>query len=245
MCEGSLDYIEGTNSMNYDKFIDWREKNVVNNIKNQGECAASWAFSAISSLESAYIIKYNKSIIFSEQYLIDNDNILKNGYNLGCNGGSVKNTFKWLKKQKLPLVFNEDIEYFGKQSLRREICYHSCDGINNNISIDKYVIIQSSNEKAMLSAIYKQPVSVSIDASTRDFYLYSSGTFTASCGINLDHSVNLVGYGTNENGDYYILRNSWGTSWGENGYMYLPRGNYNNGDGQCGVLLEGVYPIFN
>jgi len=250
---GSLDYVDGTNIINYDKFIDWREKKVVNNIKNQGECAASWAFSAIASLESAYAIKHNKLMTLSEQYLIDCDNILKGGYNLGCNGGSVKNTFKWLKKEKCPLVFdeeyNKDNAYIGRHSLRsrREVCYHSCNSINNttNASIDKYVIIQSADEEAMLSAIYKQPVSVSIDASTRDFYFYSSGTFTASCGVNLDHSVNLIGYGTNKNGDYYILRNSWGTSWGENGYMYLPRGDYNNGDGQCGVLLEGVYPIFN
>ena len=244
---GSIDYVEGVNIINYSKSIDWREKDVVNHIKNQGDCSASWAFSAIASLESAYAIKYNKLVSLSEQYLIDCDNILKGGYNLGCNGGSTKNTFKWLIKQKCQLIFSEefgkDNHYTGRYKLRsrKEVCYHTCD-INNN-SINKYVIIQSSDEEAMLSAIHNQPVSVSIDASTRDFYLYSSGMFTASCGTNLDHSVNLVGYGTNNNGDYYILRNSWGTSWGENGYMYLPRGEYNNGAGQCGVLLEGVYPI--
>ncbi len=240
---GTMDYIEGVTIINYEKSIDWRLKNAVNDIKNQGECKSSWAFSAISSLESAYALKYNKLINFSEQFLIDSDYILKGGYNCGCDGGSVRNTYRWLKKKGTYLI--QDYEYYGRNSNKPKKI-HNCDNactIIDNTTLNKYVLIQTNLDDAMLSALNEQPVSVSIDASTRDFYLYSSGLFTASCGINLNHAVNLVGYGSSDDGDYYILRNSWGTSWGDEGYMYLPRGDYNNGAGQCGVLLEGIYPI--
>jgi hypothetical protein len=237
---GTLDYIELFPNKFYPKTIDWRDNDVVTNIKTQGACSSSWAFSAISSLESAYAIKNRKLLTFSEQYLIDCDNILKNGYDRGCDGGTVKNVYKWLRDKRLFLV--EDYEDLIKTKTKS--CNKTCNIINNT-EVLKYVIIKPNSEDAMLTALSIQPVSVAIDASTRDFYLYSSGVFTASCGTNLNHAVNIVGYASNNYGDYYIIRNSWGTSWGDNGYMYLPRGNYNDGAGQCGVLMEGIYPILN
>ena len=103
-----------------------------------------------------------------------------------------------------------------------------------------------------MQVLSQQPVSVALEADQTGFQFYSSGVFTGSCGTTLDHGVGLVGYGVNttNNLSYYILRNSWGTSWGDNGYMYLGRGNdpatgepYNGGKGQCGVLSKASYPL--
>jgi C1A family cysteine protease len=92
----------------------------------------------------------------------------------------------------------------------------------------------------MMEALLQQPVSVAIEADQREFQLYKSGVFTGECGTSLDHGVLVVGYST----DYYIVKNSWGTTWGDNGYIYLGKGaQYNNGAGQCGVLLQASYPL--
>jgi hypothetical protein len=103
----------------------------------------------------------------------------------------------------------------------------------------------------MMTVLAQQPVSVGIEADQKEFQLYKSGVFTSnSCGKNIDHGVLLVGYGSSNGIDYYILKNSWGISWGDQGFMLLGKGfqpnsiiPYNNGAGQCGVLSQGSYPI--
>ena len=96
----------------------------------------------------------------------------------------------------------------------------------------------------MMTAISKQPVSIAIEADQREFQLYKSGVFTGVCGTKLDHGVLVVGYGSENGNDYYLVKNSWAESWGDAGYIKLGRGpNYNNGDGQCGILLQGSYPV--
>ena len=95
-----------------------------------------------------------------------------------------------------------------------------------------------------MAALAQQPVSVAIEADQRDFQLYKSGVFTGICGTNLDHGVLAVGYGRETGFDYYLVKNSWGTGWGENGYIKLGRGpEYNDGKGQCGILMEASYPV--
>ena len=95
-----------------------------------------------------------------------------------------------------------------------------------------------------MKAITLQPVSIAIQADQKDFQLYKSGVFTGGCGTSLDHGVLVVGYGSMDGNDFYMVKNSWGTTWGDNGYIYLGRGSeYNNGSGQCGMLMQGSYPI--
>ena len=110
-------------------------------------------------------------------------------------------------------------------------------------------VIPASDSQMML-AIVQQPVSIAIEADQREFQLYKSGVFTGTCGVNLDHGVLVVGYGTMDGNDYYLVKNSWGEFWGQDGYIYLGRGInpatgqlYNDGNGQCGILMEGSYPI--
>ena len=97
----------------------------------------------------------------------------------------------------------------------------------------------------MMTALSKQPVSIAIQADQKDFQLYKSGVFTGACGTQLDHGVLTVGYGSEDGGDYYLVKNSWSETWGDGGYIKLGRGKqYNNGDGQCGMLLQASYPSY-
>jgi C1A family cysteine protease len=102
----------------------------------------------------------------------------------------------------------------------------------------------------MMAALVKNPVSIAIQADQREFQLYQSGVFTGACGTKLDHGVLAVGYGNLNGVDYYLVKNSWSYSWGLDGYIMLGRGQnpetgaaYNGGDGQCGMLLQGSYPV--
>lgn len=227
--------------------IDWRDMGMVTSIKNQGQCGSCWAFSTVQSIESAMAIKYGSLYNLSVQQLVDCDNILNNGYDHGCEGGSMDIAFSWTIKNK-GLCLDTEYPYVSGTTTKRETC-QKCDNYYNS-NIINYIDILPNSDNAMMTALSFQPVSVAIEADQRDFQLYSSGVFTGKCGTKLDHGVGLVGYGTQDGLDYYILKNSWGTSWGINGYMYIGRGNdpltgqaYNNGAGQCGVLQQGSYPV--
>jgi C1A family cysteine protease len=95
----------------------------------------------------------------------------------------------------------------------------------------------------MMDALSKQPVSIAIQADQKDFQLYKSGVFSGSCGTKLDHGVLAVGYGSENGEDYYLVKNSWSSSWGDKGYIKLGRGSqFNGGSGQCGMLMQASYP---
>jgi C1A family cysteine protease len=213
--------------------VDWRTQGVVNSIKDQGQCGSCWAFSTVASVESAVAIKTGVLYSFSEQELVDCDTFL----NQGCNGGTMDAAFNWIGKQG-GLCTEADYPYVSGTTQKAGICKATCKPVSS-ATVKSHVDIQPNSDNAMMIAIAEQPVSVAIEADQRDFQLYSSGVFTAKCGTNLDHGVALVGYST----DYYILRNSWGTSWGDKGYMYLGKGSQYGTSGQCGVLMEGSYPI--
>ncbi len=229
--------------------VDWRTKGAVTPVKDQGQCGSCWSFSNTGALEGAYWLKYGKLMSFSEQELVDCSNLKNGGPNMGCNGGQISQTMDWIGKNG-GLCAEESYPYTSGVTKTGGTCNSkSCTAVSGT-KVASHTDVSPNSDSAMMSALALQPVSVGIEADQRAFQLYSSGVFTDSCGTNIDHAVLLVGYGHDDasNLDYYILKNSWGTSWGDQGYIYLGKGTdrsgktYNGGKGQCGVLMMGAYP---
>jgi C1A family cysteine protease len=109
--------------------------------------------------------------------------------------------------------------------------------------ISKFRDVPTNSENALMTAIVQQPVSVAIEADQNVFQFYSSGVLTAKCGTNLDHGVLAVGYGTLNNQDYWLVKNSWGEDWGMSGYILLGRGPQYGSSGQCGIQRDPSFPI--
>ncbi|XP_030749407.1 cathepsin L1-like [Sitophilus oryzae] len=211
------------------KSIDWRKKGAVTNVKDQGICGACWAFSVTGSLEGAYYLKHKKLVSFSEQQLID---CATEKYGLfGCNGGELDPAFQYIKENGAETESNYPFEMNDDQ------CHQ-----NNSLIVTKIksiVDVESKNEDALVAAVgLVGPISVAIDAEPIQFY--RSGIFQSeSCSqVELNHAVLAVGYGSKNGQDYWIIKNSWGTEFGENGYILMKRG-----VNQCGIALQPSYPV--
>ena len=221
--------------------VDWVKAGAVTPVKNQGQCGSCWSFSTTGALEGAYFNANGILDSFSEQQLVDCDNRQNGGKDMGCNGGLMDNAFSWIKKNG-GLCTEEDYPYVSGNTRTPGTCQTSCGLVDGSKIVSFYDVPPSSDEDMML-ALGKQPVSIAIEADQQSFQLYKSGVFTGSCGTKLDHGVLAVGYGSLNGEDYYLVKNSWGTTWGQNGYIMLGRGDeYNNGNGQCGMLMQASYP---
>jgi len=230
------------------KSVDWIAAGAVTNVKDQGQCGSCWSFSTTGALEGAYFNKFKKLVSFSEQNLVDCDTLKNGGRDHGCKGGLMDNAFQWIEKN-LGLCSESAYPYVSGQTKEAGTCKTTCTNIEGSQIVD-FIDVPPSSDNDMMMALTKNPVSVAIQADQREFQLYQSGVFTGMCGANLDHGVLAVGYGNLNGVDYYLVKNSWSYSWGQDGYILLGRGKnpdtgalYNDGAGQCGMLLQGSYPV--
>jgi len=215
--------------------IDWRNGPngvvAVNAVKNQGQCGSCWAFSTVASLEGQYAIQKNNLVNLSEQQLVD---CSRAEGNMGCNGGLMDNGFTYIKKAG-GLVAEDKYPYTARDGSCR---FNKSDAI---AQVTGFVDIRAGSESDLTSAVANVgPVSVAIDASNFSFQFYSSGVYNEPrcSSTQLDHGVTAIGYGTEDGTDYYLVRNSWGASWGLDGYIKMTR----NGNNQCGIASVASYP---
>ncbi|XVF27513.1 hypothetical protein REPUB_Repub14bG0114100 [Reevesia pubescens] len=213
--------------------LDWREKGAVTAIKNQGQCGCCWAFSTVAAMEGITQIKTGKLISMSEQQLLD---CSTNG-NRGCGGGWMTNAFKYIMENQG--ITSED--NYPYEQIQGTCAVEKAQSRVADIS--SYEEVPSNDEEALLKAVTNQPVSIAIDGSGLAFMNYAGGVYNGDCGTDLTHAVTIVGYGTSsEDGSkYWLIKNSWGESWGENGYMRIQR-DVDSPEGLCGLAKKASYP---
>lgn len=206
--------------------FDWTIKGVVTPVKNQQQCGSCWAFSVTGSTEGAWFLKTGKLVSLSEQQLVD---CSKPEGNKGCEGGLMDDGFKYIEEHGLCT----ESSYPYKATDRT--CQTGC---KSTVNVTSFVDVTPNDEDALQKAVYHTPVSVAVCATDSFWQFYSSGIITSSCCTNLDHGVLAVGWGTENNIEYWKVKNSWGITWGDKGYILLERGT-----NKCGIAKQSSYPV--
>jgi len=221
--------------------VDWREHNMVTEVKNQGSCGSCWAFSTVVSIEGQHAKATGKLVSLSEQNLVDcvKDVVLPNETQkccMGCRGGLMDDAFQYLiDKQGGAIDTEAAYPYKGYNGQ----CSFSAK--QSGATIQGWTGVPQGDEEALLDAVATVgPVSIGVDASV-GWQLYMGGIMRGLlCSSNpnrMDHGVAIVGYGTEKGKDYWIIRNSWGEMWGEKGYARIARGK-----NACGLANAASYP---
>jgi len=215
--------------------VNWVKKGYVTPIKNQQQCGSCWAFSATGSMEGAHFKATGKLVSLSEQQLVDCSDAEGN---MGCDGGLMDQAFNYTITNK-----GVDTEACYPYKAVDQKCMFNASCIGATIS--SYTDVPSGSEPDLTKAIATVgPISVAIDASQYTFQLYKSGIYyDENCSSQyLDHGVLAVGYGSKTTGqykDFYLVKNSWGTDWGMEGYIEMSR----NRDNNCGIATASSYPV--
>lgn len=222
--------IESENNLQYPTSVNWVTAGAVTGVKNQGQCGSCWSFSTTGAVEGAWKIAGHTLISLSEQQLVS-----CNTQNHGCSGGWPAVAMQYIISNK-GITTESNYPYTAKNG----VCNKSAAS-QVAATISSYKQVASNNVDALATAVTQQPVSVLVDAGGADWQSYGGGVVTdKNCGTSLDHAVLAVGFNMGNNPPYWLIKNSWGTSWGEAGYIRLEAV---AGNGICGVQMSCYYPV--
>ena len=211
--------------------VDWRSSGAVGPVRNQGSCAGCYAFSSAAAMESIYKIKTGQLLQFSPQQIID----CSTGFrNKGCSGGLMTYSFNYLQSNKM--MKESSYPFTGKGGACK---YNAANGVVNTVG---YTSLAKTHD-ALMNAVAQQPVSAGVNMNSSAFMNYKSGIIsTAACGTTMNHAILVVGYGTENGTPYWLIKNSWGTGWGQAGYAKILRQPGLSGAGICGIQYMTSIP---
>lgn len=224
------------NADNLPVSVDWRKTGAVTSVKDQGQCGSCWAFSSTAATEGAWAIATGNLLDLSEQELVD----CARGFNYGshgCSGGQMDGGFKFVIENGLCSA--SKYPYVSGTTKTEGTCESNKCGSAIKFEGTTCSDVTPNDELLLKFAVAQQPVAIAIEADTRYFQFYAGGILDSiECGTKLDHGVLIAGYGEEDGKKYWLVKNSWSTSWGEEGYVKIARTDSRNNEGICGIAMS-------